>query len=354
MNRYLNQIFFVLGLHTGRKSKWCSALNWTFFFINITVNLMHFYVCYSYVQMVNSFTILIAGFTNTIVSLCSYTYLRWKLNAINKLLKKISGKETSIAQSKKIFGVLWISVHFVNIVIKNSTIAKEGVMIVFQVDENAPYIDFYRFFSISLSAIYADSWTLNTSLLYIYVLMASKCATKQFTSQITRSIANLSSRAIRTVRIERHEHLDLKEKLHAIISPSSFAWFAQLYIALTTNLIVMSKYREAMTTKNYFAMISPLVINSLILFFTVEAVERIMNEETRMSKALLESVSNLNMNTLADVHEQNLLINELRDNLVVTPNAWRYFEINRTTLLSFIGSVIPFAVMARSLTFEKY
>lgn len=157
----------------------------------------------------------------------------------------------------------------------------------------------------------------------------------------------------RSMRIVWHTIATIKEQFDDVFSIQPFLWFVCLFIECSLTLILF-KYEYVQYAQQSLATIfidnwSLYFLRALFVFGVTFIVEHVNSKATRMSRTFLNMLLE-NYHRKEARLEVSALILEIKSNLTIKLTCWGTFRLNKTAILMFVNSVIPFSVLVLELT----
>ncbi|KAI1287416.1 hypothetical protein HDE_10293 [Halotydeus destructor] len=362
--RYMDIIFTSCGLNVyklpGRLSTIKLALRST------SVLYSHLLLCHSVFTYVNrmedpySLLFLMQLFFS-VVSFQSILRNRNKVQGIVEEICRCSSQHllTCLQNVSKVLFLLWVLVLLLQMSLLccqwyfiGTTQWMKQVMYTFE----GPVNRFHHFLVLSdiiFWVVYVIGFIVGTICVFVFLLLSLNKLYLTRIKQLTEKLdySQTLAKNLECFREIRTKYQGLKEAANDIFGLTVCGYFAECY--LETGLRLANDDNKA--EKSLHSLITDwglYGLQVLLLLTFILFLSKLSDKEENCEKRLLRKIiSNKTRNYEID-YQKMMLVIEISQSPIAPVTAWSVFVINRSLLLGFLGSVIPFAVLIASL-FEK-
>lgn len=212
---------------------------------------------------------------------------------------------------------------------------------------------FLVFADIMFWVLFVIGFAVGTISAFLYVLY---CLNKLYMYKMTSLSEKLEytqslSKNLEYFREIRSKYQGLKESANDIFGLTLCGYFAECY--LETGLRLAND--DSNIEKSLYSLVTDwglyglqvLILLSFILFLS-----KLSDREETFEKRLLRKITSNRTRNYDIDYQKMMLVIEVTQSPTIPVTGWNVFVVNRSLLLGFLGSVIPFAVLIASL-FEK-
>ena len=343
-------------------------INNIIFLLTFSYNVMHFTLyCRKFLKKAHFGPILWC--IQVSVSILTQIKIRGSSDGIRSLLHEISFASTNtnnFLKVSRIGFVIWLIGFMTHALVNLNEVNNDDVeeymdfhyakTEIVWLDHILASVDTLLFSNCIIGFIIGSQFVYTSILLFIKSVYVIRIRT--FRGSMKDGWFGLDSNDVKSFRTFRQQIHDLRDKFEAIFSFLPFLWFSQMFLETATRLLkLMEKESEGesddeKSLKHILIEFGEYIILCLSLMMTsfiCDGLVREQRDEEKMLKSSLivsQDPKDLNMK----IEKMRLLMEMDIMNPIEYPSAWDLFHIQKGSILSFLGHVIPFAVMFLSLS----
>lgn len=362
--KYMDMILIMNGLNIYKYSGKFNFIKWLLRGCSILYS--HILLCHSILTYVNrmddpySLLFLMQLFFG-VVSFQSIIRNRRKIASIVEEVCSCSNQVilSNLFRASKAIFILWLLVLFLQTTLLSCQwyfLGTQKWMSQFLFPTAGPITAFHHFIvacDITFWVLFVIGFVVGAICSFVYILF---CLNKLYMNRMKNLAEKLEmsqtlARNLECFREVRAKYQGLKETANDIFGLTVCGYFAECY--LETGLRLAND--DSNIQKSLYTLVTDwglYGLQVLILLAFILFLSKLSDREEACEKRLLRKLVANRCRSYDIDYQKMMLVIEITQSPIVPVTGWNVFVINRSLLLGFLGSVIPFAVLIASL-FEK-